>query len=75
MERTSGLNGATSFAAGLFAGALLAERRLCLRLSSTAFLLAGAGLNMEVRLTFARCGKHTLRSNAGPWMQINILEL
>lgn len=50
VERTDGLNGASSFPAGLFGGALLAESKACLRLSSAALLFAGTGLNMEVRL-------------------------
>ncbi len=63
VERTDGLNGASSFPAGLFGGALLAESKVCLRLSSAALLFAGTGLNMEVRLGFAFCTIYTYRSS------------
>ena len=52
VERTVGLNRASSFPAGFFGGALLAESKVCLRLSSAALLLTTMGLNMDARVAF-----------------------
>lgn len=54
VERTDGLNGASSFSAGLFGGALLAESKVFLRFSSAALLFTGTGLNMEARFAFCK---------------------
>lgn len=53
MERTEGLNAASSFPAGLFGGALAAGSTVCLRFSSAALLL-GAGLNRQARSALCR---------------------
>lgn len=56
VESTDGMNGASSFPAGLFGGAL-PESKACRRFASVSFLLTGIGLTMEVRLQFAFCRK------------------
>jgi len=48
-ERTDGLNGASSFTAGLVGGGW------SVRLSSAGLLAVGTGLNMDARLRFAFC--------------------
>lgn len=48
------MNGASSFPAGLFGGALLADTELRLGFFSAALIFTGNGLNMEARFAFFR---------------------
>lgn len=52
VEMTDGLKAAVSFPAALFGEAFFADSRVCLRLSSAALLVAGAGLNDDTQVAF-----------------------
>lgn len=59
-ERTDGLNGASSFPAGLFGGALLVDTELRLGFFSAALVFTGNGLKMEARFAFFKINTYSL---------------